>query len=80
MNRSEAAKRLDLSYRQVLRSYERFMLEGDAGLVHRSRGRPSNRRLPERFRQKVLKRYEERYEEHELGPTLAAEKLVMSDN
>lgn len=68
-----ASERLGLSYRQCRRSYRRFSEEGDAGLVHRSRGRRSNRRACERFRCKVIARYRKRYED--FGPTLAAEKL-----
>lgn len=70
-----ASGRLGLSYRQCLRSYARFRVEGDAGLVHRRRGRPSNRGRPREFRDKVIRRYRERYAKDELGPTLAAEKL-----
>ena len=71
-----AACLLGLSYRQCRRSYKRFKEQGDAGLVHRSRGRPSCRSKPESFKKKVLARYKERYEEHEFGPTFAAEKLA----
>lgn len=72
----EASVRLKLSYRQTLRVYERFRADGDGGLVHRSRGKSSNRRSPSAFRAKVLRRYRERYQEAGLGPTLAAEKLA----
>jgi len=72
----EASRRLGLSYRQTLRSYERYKSEGDAGLVHRSRGRPSNRGKPAGFREQVIERYKERYADIEMGPTLAAEKLA----
>jgi len=70
----EAAEVLGLSYRQARRSYKRFSKEGDAGLVHRSRGRCSNRRLPLGLRRRVVARYRQRYEG--FGPTLAAEKLA----
>ncbi len=70
----EASEKLGLSYRQCRRSYRRFREEEDAGLVHRSRGRPSNRRLPQELRERVVKRYRERYEG--FGPTLASEKLA----
>jgi hypothetical protein len=72
----EASKRMKMSYRQTLRIYERFLAEGDAGLVHRNRGRPSNRAYPDSFRNKVLARYRERYKEVGCGPTLAAEKMA----
>ena len=70
----EASEKLGLGYRQCRRSYRRFREEGDAGLVHRSRGRPSNRRLPQKVRERAVKRYRERYEG--FGPTLACEKLA----
>lgn len=73
-NLVEAAEHLNMSYRQCKRSYKRYVAEGDAGLVHRSRGRPSNRRKDDALREAVLQRYEERYEG--FGPTLAAEKLA----
>ncbi len=72
----EASRRMGLSYRQTLRVYARFTSEGDAGLVHRRRGKPSNRGYAPGFRQKVIARYRDRYKAHDLGPTLAAEKLA----
>ena len=42
----EAAERLGLSPRQVRRLERRVKAEGDRGLVHRRRGRPSNRKIP----------------------------------
>jgi transposase len=69
----EASDRLGISYRQGKRIYRRFRLEGDAGLLHKGRGRPSNRARPGVLRGKVLERYRERYAG--FGPTLAAEKL-----
>ena len=62
-----------LSYRQLQRVVKRYREEGDAGLVHRSRGRPSNRGMSPGKRQKILDRYEERYQG--MGPTFASEKL-----
>ena len=72
----EASEVLRLSYRQCQRSYKRYLEQGDAGLVHRSRGRPSNRSYPKAFRTKVVRRYQHRYEKLEAGPTWAAEKLA----
>jgi transposase len=71
-----AARRLGLSYRQAKRIWRRFQREGEAGLVHRSRGRPSNRKKPDLLRQKCLAMYRERLEG--FGPTLASEKLAAS--
>ena len=37
----EASQVMDLSYRQTRRVWRRYQTDGDAGLVHRWRGRPS---------------------------------------
>jgi hypothetical protein len=69
----EAARRLRLCERQVRRILVRYRVQGDAGLVHRGRGRPSNRRLPEALRRRVMGRVVRQY--RDFGPTFAAEKL-----
>lgn len=51
-NRQVAAG-LRLSIRQVQRLKRRFRADGAAGLVHRTRGQPSRRRLPPAVRQRV---------------------------
>ncbi|KKL28264.1 hypothetical protein LCGC14_2376880 [marine sediment metagenome] len=70
----QAALRLELSYRHCRRAYKRFREEGDMGLVHRRRGRRSNRAKPQAFKEAVLLRYQERY--GGFGPVLAMEKLA----
>ncbi len=47
---------------------------GAAGLVSKKRGRPSNRRHSEEFRNAALDLIRERY--LDFGPTLAREKLI----
>jgi hypothetical protein len=69
----EAARLLDLSDRQVRRIQRVLELEGDVGIVHKLRGRPSNRRIDPTHRQKVLSEY--RAGLKDFGPTFAAEKL-----
>lgn len=73
MSLKTAAEAMGLSYRQTRRIWARYRAEGDKGLVHRSRGRPSNHQLDVAFKEAVIRRYQERYEG--FGPTLAAEKL-----
>jgi hypothetical protein len=51
--------------------------EGDRGVVHRLRGRVSNRRLAEKVRRKALKLVEAKY--RDFGPTLACEYLAKHD-
>ena len=57
----DAAKMLELSYRQAKRLWQRYRAEGAKGLQHRSAGRSSNRAKPEKFRRKVLQLIREKY-------------------
>ncbi len=69
-----AAEILSLSDRQVRRVKRRVKAEGDRGVVHRSRGKPSNRRLSDETKDKALGIYrQDRY--NGFGPTLFSEKL-----
>jgi transposase len=70
----DAAKRLRVSYRQVKRIWRRFKAGGAGELVHRRRGRGSNRAKGEQVREQCLSIYREQLEG--FGPTLAAEKLT----
>src|SRR5467141_2695663 len=79
---ADAAKILELSYRQTKRLWKRNRGEGAKGLQHRSAGRGSNRAKPEKFRRKVLQLIREKYsgtEQERFGPTLAAEHLAEED-
>jgi hypothetical protein len=71
----DAARRLRLSDRQVRRLLGRLRTAGDRGLVHRLRGRPSNRKIPKDIEQRSLRRL--RLPAYlGFGPTLAAEHLA----
>lgn len=71
----EAAGRLHLTDRQVRRLQARLRREGDRGIVHRLRGRRSNRKIPETQMQRALGQLRQaRYAG--FGPTLAAEHLA----
>jgi len=69
----EGGRLLELSVRQVRRIQRRLEAEGDRGVVHRLRGRGSNRRTGRSRRREVIAVYREEYEG--FGPTLASEKL-----
>jgi hypothetical protein len=73
----EAAEILLLSGRQIRRIVKRIRREGDRGIVHQSRGRPSNRRTPDQVKSKVIRLYRAQYKD--FGPTLASEKLSERD-
>ena len=55
------------------RLMKRVEVEGDRGILHRRRGQPSNRRIADTIKQKVLSLFEKHYPDY--GPTLASEKL-----
>ncbi len=71
----EASRRLQLSDRQVRRLLVRVRAEGDRGVIHRLRGRPSNRKIPAAVTQRAL-RLLARPCYAGFGPTLAAEHLA----
>lgn len=77
MKLAEASRQLGLSYRQCSRALSRYKAESDAGLVHRLRGRASNRQPPIGQREAVVLLYREQYSDY--GPTLAAECLAKDD-
>lgn len=74
LTQAKAGALLGLTARQIRRIMLRVRAEGDAGLAHRGRGKPSNRQIPALVKAKVLKLYAQRY--GDFGPTLAAEKLA----
>jgi len=69
----DAASQMGLSTRHVRRLLWRYRERGAAGLVSQRRGKPSNRKLPEALKNRVLELVGERYPD--FGPTLANEKL-----
>jgi transposase len=74
LSQVEAAELLGLGYRQAKRIWRRYQDQGDAGLVHRLRGKPGLRCKPAALRTEVLRLCaEDRYED--FGPTLMAEEL-----
>lgn len=72
-----AAEILSVSDRQIRRIVKRIRSEGDRGVIHKSRGRPSSRRIPDQLKDKVIKLYRTSYKD--FGPTLASEKLLERD-
>jgi transposase len=74
LTQREAAEVVSLSERQIRRITKRIEAEGDTGIQHGSRGKESNRRLPQKLVAKVVRLYQEKYQG--FGPTLTAEKLL----
>jgi hypothetical protein len=74
ISRSVAARLLDISVRWLRDKYNRFLAEGDVGIVHKSRGRESEDRWDKsedyRLTPELL-----RSEWHKFGPTYTSQKL-----
>jgi len=70
----DAMALLGLQRSQLYRLLKRLRRDGAAGLVSRKRGRPSNRRFSDAFRDHVVGIVRERYAD--FGPTLACEYLA----
>ncbi len=71
---AQAARQLKLSLRQVARMCRRVRREGKKGMIHRLRGRPSNRCLPTGVLSRAVALVKRHYPD--FGPTFAQEKLV----
>jgi transposase len=70
---STAGELTSLSERQVRRIVRRVQQEGDEGIRHKSRGRQSNRKIPQKHKERIIGLYRQKYQG--FGPTLTAEKL-----
>ena len=77
IKQKHASSQLGISVRQVRRLVKRYKREGIAGLVHKSRGRVSNRALAPGKEKQIILRIKEQYPD--FGPTLASEKLEERD-
>lgn len=74
LTQKEAAELISLSERQIRRIVARIAEEGDTGIVHKSRGKPSKRELAHKLKKKIIELYRTTYAG--FGPTLFTEKLV----
>lgn len=75
----QAAEQLGISTRWVRQLQKRLRQQGDRGLIHGLRGRTSNRKLPEKLKQKAVAIFRQQKlarQWHDYGPTLAAEELA----
>jgi len=72
-----ASLELDVSYRQAKRIYQRYLKNGDEGLIHGNKGRASNHRTDEELVKKAILLYSEKYSD--FGPTFAQENLLERD-
>ena len=71
---SFAAKTLGLSKRQIKRIRMRVRMYGTEGVIHKGRGKKSNRKIDESIQVKIEKLLKKKYSD--FGPTFAREKLL----
>lgn len=74
MTNQEGADALGITKRQFRTVKSRYREEGAQGIVHKSRGKPSNRSISQELKTYAINVVKERY--RDFGPTLAHEKLV----
>ena len=74
LTEKEASVLISLSERQVRRIVTRIRKEGDEGIVHKSRGKPSNRKFSPTLKERIIHLYKTTYTG--FGPTLFTEKLT----
>ncbi|NQT21881.1 MAG: ISNCY family transposase [Candidatus Omnitrophica bacterium] len=77
ITQTEAADIIGVCLRQAQRIVRAVRVEGDKGIIHRSRGKLSNRAIPDKTRNKALMLFKTKYPD--FGPTLASEKLFERD-
>lgn len=77
ITQAEAAEAIEISERQVRRIVRKVREEGETGIIHGSRGRPSNHATPDKLKAKILDLFKKQYPD--FGPTLASEKLFERD-
>lgn len=73
LKQGKAANILGLSVRQVKRKLRKYKLDGAKSLVHKSRGRTSNRKISQEKLDEAIILIRDKY--WDFGPTLANEKL-----
>lgn len=73
---ADGSELLGISSRQTYRVLRRIKEEGTKGIIHKLRGKKSNRGYPEALKKEVLKIYKTNYSDY--GPTLFSEELLKS--
>lgn len=73
MNQKKACQALDISYRQVKRIFKRFKASGAEGIVHKSRGKRSPKKMQDTEIKKITDIIVKNYSDFK--PTFASEKL-----
>ena len=75
IGQGQAARELGVTSRQVRRLLQRLKKDGDRAVIHKLRGRPSNRRTDGKTRERIVRILSEEVY-RDFGPTLASEYLA----
>lgn len=78
ITQKQAGRSLGITTRQLRRLLATYRSKGSAGLANKSRGKPSNRQLPQTTKDRAIELVKAKYPD--FGPTLASEKLLKLDN
>jgi hypothetical protein len=78
LKQKDAAEILSLTERQIRNIVSAVKTNGDTAIIHSNRGRASNRKYSDEFKDAVIETVREKY--HDFGPTLASEKLEELDS
>src|SRR5512147_2389036 len=73
LTQKKASELMEVTDRHLRRLVKRIREQGDTAIIHKSRGRPSSRKIPEARQRQILKLLESHY--RDFGPTFATEKL-----
>jgi hypothetical protein len=71
---AEGSELMGISPRQTYRVLRKIKEEGTKGIIHKLRGKKSNRGYPEALKKEVIKIYKANYSDY--GPTLFSEELL----
>jgi transposase len=74
----EGADLIGISQRQTYRVLKKVKEEGIKGIIHKLRGKKSNRGYPKELKEKVIRIYRSDYDDY--GPSLFTEQLVENHN
>lgn len=74
----EGAKIIGISSRQTYRVLKKVKEEGSRGVIHKLRGKKSNRGYPEELKNKVIEIYRKNYNDY--GASLFTEQLIENHN
>ena len=77
ITQKKGAREIHVTERHFRRLLQRYRAQGPEGIISGHRGKPSNNRMPEEQRKKILKKLKEDY--YDFGPTFASEKLASED-